>query len=293
VNVAGPPGSAPEQRCRNCGAALSGHYCANCGQTADTHVLSARELLHETLEGLTHSDSRLWRTLYCLWFKPGMLTREFVDGRRQAYLPPVRLYLVLSVVFFLFASLLQPHAAVMTLGPQAQPQSVDEFCSQLNFTDSGKLGRFQARIQHTCRAVAADSGAGLVHSALALMPRAMFVLLPLMALLNMLLYWHPRHRYVEQLLFFLHLQAYVFSALTVAALFSVLARHWSALAGLDDWIGTLLLWSLPLYAVLAIRRYFSRGWVATLFKGAVLICAYFVVLICAVSVVFVYLALQL
>src|ERR1700677_2429816 len=90
--------------CLNCGAPLTGRYCANCGQTADVHVPSTRELFHEAIEGITHSDSRLWSSLTLLWFKPGKLTQEFVAGRRAAYLPPFRLYLVLSIIFFLAAS---------------------------------------------------------------------------------------------------------------------------------------------------------------------------------------------
>ena len=94
----------PPAPCLNCGAALTGRYCANCGQTADVHVPSTRELFHEAIEGITHSDSRLWNSLKLLWFKPGKLTQEFVAGRRVAYLPPFRLYLVLSIIFFLAAS---------------------------------------------------------------------------------------------------------------------------------------------------------------------------------------------
>src|SRR6202790_3463336 len=105
----GPPVSV-ERRCLNCGAALTGRYCANCSQAADVHVPSTSELIHEALEGITHSDSRLWRTLCLLWFKPGKLTQEFVAGRRAAYLPPFRLYLVLSILFFLVASMSNTHA---------------------------------------------------------------------------------------------------------------------------------------------------------------------------------------
>src|ERR1700723_3691896 len=95
-------------RSLNCGAALTGRYCANCGQTADVHVPSTRELFHEAIEGITHSDSRLWNSLKLLWFKPGKLTQEFVAGRRAAYLPPFRLYLVFSVIFFFFAAFFHP-----------------------------------------------------------------------------------------------------------------------------------------------------------------------------------------
>ena len=64
-------------------------------------------------EDLTHADSRLWRTLGALLFRPGFLTAEFLGGRRARYLPPVRLYLVLSVAFFLFAAATQPKLAVL------------------------------------------------------------------------------------------------------------------------------------------------------------------------------------
>jgi hypothetical protein len=90
--------------CRHRGARLLGRYCSNCGQTADVHVPSTRELIHEALEGLAHSDSRIWRALGYLLFKPGKLTLEFVAGKRAAGLPPFRLYLILSVAFFLVAS---------------------------------------------------------------------------------------------------------------------------------------------------------------------------------------------
>src|ERR1700749_187887 len=86
-------------RCKNCGAALLGRYCVECSQAADVHVPTTGELIHEAMEGLTHADSRLWRTLITLWFKPGKLTNEFVAGRRVAYVPPFRLYLILSIGF--------------------------------------------------------------------------------------------------------------------------------------------------------------------------------------------------
>ena len=79
------------------------------------------ELVHELLEGITHSDSRLWRTLTTLWFKPGKLTEEFVAGRRVAYLPPFRLYLILSIVFFLLASFVHTRGDVMNFDEAFKP----------------------------------------------------------------------------------------------------------------------------------------------------------------------------
>ncbi|TLY63744.1 MAG: DUF3667 domain-containing protein [Gammaproteobacteria bacterium] len=83
---------------------MSARYCSACGQRLEPPVHSVWHFTKVAFEDLTHADSRLWRTLTALLFKPGYLTREFLAGRRARYLPPVRLYLVLSVVFFLGAS---------------------------------------------------------------------------------------------------------------------------------------------------------------------------------------------
>ena len=56
------------------------------------------------MHDLAHLDSRVWRTLIALLLRPGRLTNEFVAGRRTLYLPPFRLYLVLSLIFFLLPS---------------------------------------------------------------------------------------------------------------------------------------------------------------------------------------------
>ena len=92
--------------CTNCGTALLGPYCSQCGQRHHDHPMhSFWHFVQEATEDLTHADSRLWRTLYALLLRPGLLTREFLDGRRARYLPPVRLYLVVSLLFFLVAGL--------------------------------------------------------------------------------------------------------------------------------------------------------------------------------------------
>ena len=214
------------RHCLNCGMALTGRYCANCSQAADVHVPSTRELVHEALEGITHSDSRLWRTLTLLWFEPGRLTQEFIAGRRASFLPPFRLYLILSIIFFLIASLSNTHAKFVRFDDKASiaeavasASEVPPECTSVNGTvfNAHLFGRDWApRIRHACAEIARDNGANLLHVALATMPKAMFIFLPLIAFLHMLMYWRPRHRYAEHLLFFLHLQAFFFSVIAFA-----------------------------------------------------------------------------
>jgi hypothetical protein len=93
------------ENCANCAAPLSGPYCSACGQRVLHHGLALGEFLGDAAEVITHADSRFWRTFGPLLFRPGYLTQQYVAGRRASFLPPFRLYLVLSVVFFLLIPL--------------------------------------------------------------------------------------------------------------------------------------------------------------------------------------------
>jgi hypothetical protein len=286
-----PATEAAAERCRNCGAALTGRFCANCGQAADVHMPTTLELLHQALEGITHSDSRLWGTLFLLWFKPGTLTLEFVAGRRARYLPPFRLYLVLSVIFFLLASISPMHVKFVRLDDlRTAARTPSQVCPEPSVILFGR--DLSSRIQRACVETARDNGANLLHLGLATMPKAMFVFLPLIALLNMLLYWRPRRRYAEQLLFFLHLHAFFFSAMTLAFLASDAAGARPGLGVLSR-VAILLLWSMPLYTILAIKRVFAGSWARTLVKTCALFAVYMVVLCITLTGVFVYAMLQL
>ena len=90
-------------RCLNCGARLTGQYCGDCGQRSTSRLISIWELVRDAFGDLFELDSRLWRTLRPLLFKPGLLTKDYLEGRRARYMPPFRMYLVLSLVFFVVA----------------------------------------------------------------------------------------------------------------------------------------------------------------------------------------------
>jgi hypothetical protein len=289
-------------RCKNCDAVLLGRFCVNCSQAANVHVPTTMELVHELLEGITHSDSRLWRTLTTLWFKPGKLTEEFVAGRRVAYLPPFRLYLVLSIMFFLLTSFVHiDNVEVMNFDDALKParpaavasapaaESIDK-CANVAFPGHPA---WNARIERACEATVRDNGASWAHLVLATLPKAMFIFLPLIAFLNMLLYWRPRYRYAEQLLFFVHLHAFYFSVAILLLLINEAAGSWPKLVGVAGFLGTILGWTLPVYSVMAMRRVFRRSWLGTAFKAVVLFFVYSIVAGLTVAGVFVYAASQL
>lgn len=91
------------ERCLNCDFLLAGQYCGQCGQRAQSRLIRLHELIREAFGDLFELDSRLWRTLVPLAVRPGRLTRDYLQGRRARFMPPFRMYLVLSLAFFLIA----------------------------------------------------------------------------------------------------------------------------------------------------------------------------------------------
>ncbi|MGE4305288.1 MAG: DUF3667 domain-containing protein [Novosphingobium sp.] len=96
----GADGHTHETKCLNCGTELIGSHCHTCGQAAHVHrTLGA--FLHDLLHGVLHFEGKFWRTLPLLLWRPGKLTREYIDGRRASYLSPIALFLFF--VFIMFA----------------------------------------------------------------------------------------------------------------------------------------------------------------------------------------------
>ncbi|MEO7564728.1 MAG: DUF3667 domain-containing protein [Sphingomicrobium sp.] len=93
-------GRGAEVCCLNCGAVLTGPYCHECGQQAHAHrTLSA--FFHDLLHGVLHFEGKIWRTLPLLVWRPGELTRDYIEGQRARVVSPIALFLF--CVFMLFA----------------------------------------------------------------------------------------------------------------------------------------------------------------------------------------------
>ena len=86
--------------CPNCGAAVSGNFCHQCGQETVLHPPSTREFLHEFIGHYVALEGKLWKTMKLLLLRPGQLSLEYMQGRRVRYIQPLRVYLTFSLIFF-------------------------------------------------------------------------------------------------------------------------------------------------------------------------------------------------
>lgn len=95
----GKDGHTHEANCLNCGTALIGNHCHECGQRAHIHR-SLGAFFHDLLHGVLHFEGKFWRTMPVLIWRPGRLTREYIDGKRARYLSPIALFLFTVFVSF-------------------------------------------------------------------------------------------------------------------------------------------------------------------------------------------------
>jgi len=105
--------------CLNCRASLNGPYCAMCGQKVTAPRPTVHEFVHDAFHEFLHFDGKILQSVRLLFTRPGLLTSEYVEGRRVRYISPLRLYLIFSVAYFAAAPrvmfLLVPIAALVVM----------------------------------------------------------------------------------------------------------------------------------------------------------------------------------
>ncbi|WP_421738440.1 DUF3667 domain-containing protein [Caulobacter sp.] len=126
------------QPCANCGAPLEGWYCHSCGQNADTHHRSILHLIWEAIEGMFHLDGRLAKTLPLLLFRPGVLAKDYMEGRIARHVPPFRTFLV-ALLLFIFAAEHAIHKIKHHQEVEAEHRAAELATPQGRAKEAGKL----------------------------------------------------------------------------------------------------------------------------------------------------------
>jgi len=224
-------------RCRNCGAAAPGNYCANCGQETSLALPSAGRFLREAAGRYVAFDGRFWRSIHRLLFRPGVLTRDYLAGRRRRYVRPARLFVGLSIALFalLRFSVTTPEIVETTADkgagtpvesaagkPQPSGLTVDSDLGVVfdDATWSPKLAPLRNRLDAFNRLNGKERLEQVMNGMLRYGPYAAIGLLPVFALLLRIAYAgrsrrHP-HRprlYAAHLVFGAHNHAFLFLAI--------------------------------------------------------------------------------
>jgi len=335
-----------EKNCLNCGHQVEEHFCTHCGQENLELKEDALHMITHAVADYFHFESKFFGTMGPLLFKPGFLSQQFVAGKRVTFIHPIRLYIFISIVFFLviLSSSHQPEIEIksgaatgttaahaedslttakkkeirkslksLPMSERAKDSLVNEIMRDTTLakelTDSTANGTFYTKsdwLNAKDSTIAAyekrqlslpkaerdnfiqnylnkksirmknfpDAEERIQKQILSNVPKLMFVLLPLFALILKLVYWKTKKFYYEHLIYSFH----VHSALFLSVLLTILLQ-W--LSGFFFDISTFLTWLCIIYMLWYIYRslrtfYGSKRWV-TMTKMSFLFISYTIV----------------
>ena len=261
--------------CLNCGGPVSSHFCAACGQRNRDLRASLSHLISEMANEAFEFDSRIRQTLSPFLFHPGQLTKEYNAGRRMKYSSPLRIYLFASFLFFMAYSLRPVARAVRVNQTAARIEEATRRISALSVEGAApsklhnldKMGWFGKRLREQTEKFLALDVEGRREMSLRIraefvnaLPKMMFLLLPLFALILKGLYW--RTFYVEHVVFAFHLHAFAFLALIPAVLIG------------STWFTMTVIMLVLAYWLVATRNVYQDSWALTLLKFLLLAIPY-------------------
>jgi hypothetical protein len=267
-----------ETNCRNCGAALNGPYCSQCGQRDIDYHQSIGTVFRDFLDSFLAFDGKVIQTLKLLLSRPGELTLRFLRGQQIRFLNPIRLYVSVSLVFFLVLHFAKPDAAVVVLKGDIPPRQHESASSnQREFLDDQQFDAKMVSKYGSLQEFGSHFEAEFVER----LQWMILLCVPIYAGLLKLVYFRNPRPYLAHLVFAFHQH----SAFFVCGILQTLLNALSKVPHLD-WvksaIGLLGLW-LAVYLFLAQRRVYGQSWWKTTFKFVALCVSYIVVLLIAVA----------
>jgi hypothetical protein len=251
-------------KCLNCGELLRGRYCQACGQKGGPAPVFLHDFMHELIHEFLHFDSKIVLTMRMLLFSPGMLTREYIEGRKVRYVGPVRLYLVASVVLFGILAFVPVHRGDSMTGEEAA--ALAEARAQATAPQPIEGSIVRRATEQGVEKVLRDPEHFVAALGKAL-SKTVFLLVPIFAFLTWRMYRKNLSFYVGHLYFALHLHAFIFFLMAVSAALALAGPPFDRASSI---FGLVFL----VYFYLALRRAFGATWLRTLAGGSAILAVY-------------------
>lgn len=273
--------------CPNCEKEFSDefHYCPHCGQKNKQQDLKLRDLLNDFIESSFNLDSKIFHTLRLLIFYPGKLTHLFFEGKRTSYIPPVRLYLIISLIYFTVLSLVGTdmvkikedgkEVAVVSdsandIAPSSEPlfddMITDGYDSIADTTQKSLLSEIVTDRMKKLRTKQGNQKFTQMFRKYSSV--GMFVLMPLTALIFFLLFMKGTY-YIQHLVFVLHLQSAMFILFTVFNLFELLLK--------SEWVDLVMVIMFLMLLFNWVKKYYLTSWFKAVLKSFLFLTMYFIV----------------
>ena len=264
-----------ETNCLNCGTEVVGKFCHVCGQENVEVRDNFFSMVWHFITDYFHSDSKFFRSLAPLFAKPGFLTKEYWEGRRMRYIPPLRLFFFVTIIFMISTSYFyskygtrMKNSMIRQDSQLARYDSVDfanlHDTTKVYLESSGKtvtgkeLREMKVRDDRQFRKL--QSGVDFVFKNLKYIT---FFLLPVYALWFKILYIRRKSFYIDHIIYVMHLQTFVYVLLTVFFTLPVVFPKFT------DILMPTLMGVIFIYVLFSLRFLYRQPWWKTVFKSAI------------------------
>ncbi len=225
--------------CPSCHSIVKGKYCGHCGEKQVTEKdFNIWHILSHGFSFFTHLDSKLYRTIKGLLFQPGHLPMEYIRGKRQAYMKPFQVFVLSSILFYLFMSqidlLLVPSKWFFTTENEAIVQSI---MTEKSMTKDAVAEIYDQKV--------------VSHSKL-----FVFILLPFLAMMVYLFNFRVERQFGKHFLFVVYLLSFFMVMTTIIIQLMELLP-----VSINKWVYIYTLEALfVIYLCMAIMHMFKRKW---------------------------------
>ena len=273
----------------NCQSERSGLFCANCGQSSKSRRGPILQVIAEFADDVLSVDSKVLQSLLTLLFKPGVLTASFLSGKRASVLPPVRLYLVISLLFFFVFQIPSPdvtkdnvYIGDILLGYEEPIKGRENFSIATfdNDEDSNAFERwinsFITDKKEVMKSANPQVTIDRMFSSLEdILPNILILFLPVFAIVLKLLYCFKRILYFDHLIFSLHFQTWLMGVTLIIYGLALQNAWWSALTVF-----------IPIYLAKAQKVVYQQTYWLVIPKTFIIIIIYFALIVVAAITAF-------
>ncbi len=249
------------RECANCSHELNDTYCPACGQRDLDFKKDWRGLFGEYAASFLNIDGKVPRGIFQLLFLPGQMTKEFLAGKRTSQMPPLRLYLFASLLFFLWTSA-QDVTNIDT--PSAEEMGI----TQADLKDGSVDFKLSEMMQEKFSDPEAFQAAFNTW-----LPRVFLLGVPTLALATLIVFWKKKYSYLEHIIVSMHLQTFLLLWIFFIGISSNLIGKIHSETGGYFW--NVFIWWIQIYPVFALRKIFGLSWKRSIFSTIALEFAFF------------------
>lgn len=254
--------------CKNCGIAFDGKFCPNCSQKADTHRLTLAHFAHDATHAVTHTDKGILLLIKAMFTKPGLVGREYVEGKRKKYFSPITFLLIMMAIQVfvvkktdLYAKFTREVQKTFEEFVQKSPNAMNDFNKRMNKADK------QASVM-------TDNNKLVT-----------VIFIPLLSVLTWLFFKKSKFNYAENLVFNVLINAQMIVWFLLICVIPLLIKP-----GLIIVAMYLYIFGSWIYSIIAYKQFYQQSTGKTIWKGITIQVVYYAIVSYASDLVMQYIA---